>query len=225
MTRTNGAINLFIGVIEKGLEPPPRKRPSLRAALVAVEMCDRVPLVEDRHRMASRAESLLAGNHPAVAAINDVLAEKAKVDPGAADRGRGQVTLAGHGQDPLLHMGRPPAPGILIRLGQINSMHQLLTAFDRVDPQPTSQLLVGRSPAAWPRTSHPRGAGARTPEISSRCAEPPDHHVPSSPASPRVLSRHSGSDGDQTASSLATACARLGRDRISRPLPHQAVTR
>src|SRR5437773_2734429 len=80
---------LPVGVIQEGLQLLAGERAGFRAALIVVEMRDRVPLVADRHRKG--AERILAGNRPAIAAVADVLAEQPKIRLITADRGRSQM--------------------------------------------------------------------------------------------------------------------------------------
>src|SRR5664280_483715 len=134
------AVDPTVGVIQKPLQLLPGERTRLRAALVIVQMRDRVPLVADRHRVHTPPELLLAGHHPPIPTVAQVLAEQPQIRLIPTNRRRRQMLLTGQRERPLIHLRRPPIPRVLT--SEIHEpADQPLPRNDGVLLQPTSRLL------------------------------------------------------------------------------------
>ena len=149
--RAYGPVHLVIGIVQEPLQLLAGERPRLRAALIPVEVGDRVPLMADRHRVHTWPELVLAGRGPAIPAIAEVLAEQPQVRLVAPDRRRSQPLLRHQRLRPLIHVRRTPAPRVLV--GELQEpADQPLPRRYRVLPQPARRLLS--PPAAQHRLEH-----------------------------------------------------------------------
>jgi hypothetical protein len=144
-------LDLPIGIVQEQLQFLPRQRPGLRAALIVVQVRDRVPLMADRHRMHPRPERPLTCRRPPVTTIGQVLAEQPQLRLVAADRRWRQLPLAGQRHRPFLHVRRAPPPRVLRRELK-EPADQPLPRRDRVLLQAPGHLL--RTPPAQHRIDH-----------------------------------------------------------------------
>ena len=185
--RAHGPVDLVVGVIQERLQLLAGERPRFRAALIPVEVGDRVPLVADRHRVGTRPELVLAGGTPAIPAITEVLAEQPQVRLVAPDRRRSQPLFGHQRLRPLLHMRRPQFHG-----------YSLVNARNRRTSRSRGAIVSSRSPRAVCWARHPRsiasniassGRSCTTPDTSSRCAAPARSPRPNPPSSPRNHNR------------------------------------
>ena len=178
------ALDLLVGVVQEPLQLLAGERPRLRAALVVVQVRDRVPLMADRHRVPPRAERLLARRRPAVPCVHQELGELPQRALVGADRRRRQVLLGRQVQRPLVHVPRRPRPRVLAS-ELAEPPHQPLPVRDRVLPQPPRRLLGTPAPTASPRASRPPGAAAPPRTPAPGAPNPPGPPVPPDPPSSR----------------------------------------